>query len=73
MWPHHHIFTATGQPATYADITLLPQFALGYAVTMNQQKEHMRDPMSAHFVRLMRDADKHRWEDVRAFILYIFM
>ena len=63
---HHHIFTPTGQPATYAEITL-PQFALGYAVTMNQQKEHMRDLMSAHFVRLMRDANKHKWEDIQAF------
>ena len=66
IWPHHHIFTPAGQPAKYADISL-PQFALGYAVTMNQQKDNMRDLMSAHFIRLMRDADKHKWEDVRAF------
>jgi hypothetical protein len=66
QWPHHEIFLAGGKPAKYNDLTL-PMFCRGYTSKMNSQNSHLRNLMSEHLIRLMKDADKHDWEDVKAY------
>ena len=65
-WTHKVIYTCTGQPAEYDQLSITI-FVSGFLMVMILEKQSVRPYMLQHLQDLMADADLYGWEPIRAF------
>ena len=65
-WPHDLVYTSTGQPAVYEELSVT-LFVSRYLAGMETVKAALEPIMAKHLKELMADADVYGWAQVSTY------
>ena len=62
-WPHEVLYSASGKPAAYDELTMAA-FVCGYLIVVILEDIQVKAQITQHLEELMEDTDLYGWERV---------